>query len=30
MKEWMAQAHLPKETNTVKKKEWPVTTPLFK
>ena len=30
MKEWIAQADLPKEANTVKKNEWLVATPLFK
>ena len=30
MKDCMAQYDPPKEASTVKKNEWPVTTPLFK
>ena len=30
MKEWIAQADIPKEANMVKKNELPVVTPLFK
>ena len=30
MKEWIVQADFPKESNMVKKIEWPVATPLVK